>query len=94
MSAPVSDPSPDGPVTHRTDCQWEMTSPADCGWRPTHHYCPHPEHACDCDGPRRAVDDKLLAEIDRRRNDPDFMARLNRIMTEEKHILDRLAKDD
>ncbi len=37
---------------------------------------------------------RLLSEIEERRKDPEFKARLDRIMTEEKHILDRLAKDD
>ncbi len=35
-------------------------------------------------------DDELLAEIERRRNDPEFMDRLDRIITENAHILNRL----
>lgn len=42
----------------------------------------------------RPLDEDLLSEIAERRKDLEFVARLNRIMTEEKHILDRLAKDD
>ncbi len=41
-----------------------------------------------------ASDKDLFSEIEERRKDPEFKARLDRIMTEEKHILDRLAKDD
>lgn len=33
---------------------------------------------------------ELLAEIDRRRNDPEFMDRLDRIMTEHAPVLNRL----
>jgi hypothetical protein len=35
---------------HDPECQWEKTSPADCAFRETHEYCPHPEHACTCRG--------------------------------------------
>ena len=30
---------------HTTDCAWSL---ADCDYKQTHHYCPHPEHACTC----------------------------------------------
>ena len=33
---------------HRADCRWELTTPAECEYRQTHHYCPHREHACTC----------------------------------------------
>lgn len=33
---------------HVADCRWERTTPAECEYRETHHYCPHPEHACSC----------------------------------------------
>lgn len=32
---------------HTEDCAWTK---ADCEYKATHHYCPHPEHACDCKG--------------------------------------------
>jgi hypothetical protein len=35
----------DTTMTHHADCRWET---ADCSYRETHHYCPHPEHACNC----------------------------------------------
>ena len=39
----------------------------------------------------RAMDnDELLAEIERRRNDPEFIDRLERIMTEDADVLNRL----
>ena len=38
---------PDEPK-HQSDCQWEKTTAAECEYRETHHYCPHPEHACTC----------------------------------------------
>ncbi len=33
---------------HRPDCRWEQTTSDECQYRDTHHYCPHPEHACTC----------------------------------------------
>lgn len=35
-------------MKHEEDCRWEMTTLEECGYRQTHHYCPHPEHACSC----------------------------------------------
>lgn len=35
---------------HTGECRWLAS---DCDYRETHCYCPHPEHACDCDGGRR-----------------------------------------
>lgn len=35
-------------------------------------------------------DDELLAEIERRRNNPEFMDLLDRIITEHAHILNQL----
>lgn len=32
-------------MTHDKDCAWEK---ADCEYKETHEYCPHPEHACTC----------------------------------------------
>lgn len=37
---------------HTKDCRWERTISAECVYRDTHHYCPHPEHACDCRKPK------------------------------------------
>lgn len=34
--------------THQNSCRWEKTTNAECEYRDTHHYCPHPEHECDC----------------------------------------------
>jgi hypothetical protein len=35
----------DTTTTHHPDCRWER---ATCEYRETHHYCPHPEHSCNC----------------------------------------------
>lgn len=48
-SGRVPKPTPsrgDGP--HDKGCRWERTTEQECEYRATHHYCPHPEHACDC----------------------------------------------
>lgn len=39
-----------GPATasHVADCRWILTTNAECEYRATHRYCPHPEHACTC----------------------------------------------
>lgn len=34
--------------THNANCRWRRTTSAECAYRNTHHYCPHPEHACTC----------------------------------------------
>jgi Lar family restriction alleviation protein len=34
--------------THQPSCRWERTTEYECEYRATHHYCPHPEHACTC----------------------------------------------
>ena len=34
--------------THQPGCQWLATTPAECAFRATHHFCPHPEHRCTC----------------------------------------------
>lgn len=77
-------------MIHDDECAWAKTTPDECSWRTTHHYCPHPEHACTCDAARQNADDRLLAQIAGRRNDSEFMARLDRIMAEEATVLDRL----
>lgn len=45
---------------HHPGCRWERTTPAECEYRDTHHYCPHPEHACDC---AEIEADRLLGEM-------------------------------
>jgi len=37
-------------MKHQADCAWEKTTPQECQYRDVSHYCPHPEHACDCEG--------------------------------------------
>lgn len=34
---------------HKKDCRWELIKSDECSYRDTHHYCPHQEHACNCD---------------------------------------------
>ena len=34
---------------HEEDCRWNNVNPHDCQYRETHEYCPHPEHACNCE---------------------------------------------
>lgn len=47
-------------MQHTTQCKWERTTSEECEYRDTHHYCPHPEHACDCKGqPKFKVGDKV-----------------------------------
>jgi hypothetical protein len=35
-------------MEHSKDCRWQITTLEQCEYRDTHHYCPHPEHACTC----------------------------------------------
>lgn len=35
---------------HTAECRWQQSL---CEYRATHRACPHPEHACDCNGGRR-----------------------------------------
>jgi hypothetical protein len=37
-------------MIHKPTCRWILTTNVECEYRQTHHYCPHPEHACDCNG--------------------------------------------
>jgi hypothetical protein len=49
-------------MNHVPECAWERTTLADCQYRATHHYCPHPEHACTCPPrPAAADEDRLQA---------------------------------
>lgn len=47
--------------THRPDCRWERTTSANCAFRETHEYCPHPHHACTCP-PDAKLSDLQVAE--------------------------------
>jgi len=42
-------------VKHDKNCAWEK---ADCEYKSTHHYCPHPEHACTCN-PKKSLTERL-----------------------------------
>ena len=33
-------------MEHKKNCRWEQSN---CEYKETHHYCPHPQHACNCD---------------------------------------------
>jgi hypothetical protein len=55
-------------------------------------YCTRGVNTHNC--PIHRNDDDLLAAVARRRSDPAFKARLERILSEEKAILDRLAQSD
>lgn len=35
-------------MEHHKDCVWEKLTSAECEYRDTHHYCPHPKHECNC----------------------------------------------
>lgn len=43
-------------TAHLPTCRWEQTTSAECEYKATHFYCPHPEHACTC------IDAKLAEE--------------------------------
>lgn len=49
-------------MTHTTACRWILTTNAECEYRQTHHYCPHPEHACDCRKPKDAEPARVTPE--------------------------------
>lgn len=53
---------------HTLNCRWEKTQPEESWYRETHHYCPHPEHACDCNKietlKRVAIMDLIAKELD------------------------------
>ena len=34
---------------HEQDCRWNKLTSVECEFRATHYYCPHPEHACNCE---------------------------------------------
>ena len=64
---------------HARTCRWQRTTDAECEYRATHHYCPHPEHACNCNG---AEPRKLLTTRERLNQkiaaDPDLPSEVGR----------------
>lgn len=50
-------------MEHDKDCRWERTTSAQCEYRDTHHYCPHPEHACNCAAPAERVRSDMPARL-------------------------------
>lgn len=50
-------------MKHKAECRWERTTDAECVYRATHHYCPHPEHACDCAKPENATMEAMAEAI-------------------------------
>lgn len=51
----------DASSNHVAECRWQRTTEAECEYRATHNYCPHPEHACDCEAIKR---DRMFGEMD------------------------------
>ena len=55
-------------MRHSRFCRWQETKESECEYRKTHEYCPHPNHACDCQdsppAPEARVDwDKVVDGI-------------------------------
>lgn len=48
---------------HTAACRWERTTLDECEYRATHHYCPHPEHRCDCVSPAKKLD-RIVAHLE------------------------------
>lgn len=48
---------------HTDNCRWSNTNTEECEYRDTHHYCPHPEHACDCNGGKREPNGAFVEDI-------------------------------
>lgn len=73
------------PLEHDHDCRWERTTSAECVYRDTHFYCPHPEHACNCAAPNRMPTSDLVVQL---RNlvakcvVPEFQAKLAATLAE------------
>lgn len=72
-------------MEHDPDCRWERTTALECEYRGTHHYCPHPAHACNCAPPAARVSMDMPARL-RRLADvcvlPDFAAKLRELAVE------------
>lgn len=66
------------------NCTWDLT---DCEFEHD-HFAAHPGTDTRDDG------SALLAAVERRRQDPEFMARIRASIAEHKPILDRLADDE
>jgi len=55
-------------TTHTAECRWQQ---ATCAYKDTHHYCPHPEHACNCTGlPAGGEEQNDKCFVGRLTNDP------------------------
>ena len=48
------------PIEHDPDCRWTL---AECDYKATHYYCPHPEHACNCAAPDRIPTSDLVVRL-------------------------------
>lgn len=46
-------------MDHNVDCRWQRTTSAECAYRDTHNYCPHPEHACTCPPRTKSLEQHL-----------------------------------
>lgn len=38
----------EGNYRHLPECLWQQTTSAQCEYRDSFYYCPHPEHVCTC----------------------------------------------
>jgi hypothetical protein len=47
-------------MQHDPACRWER---AECEYKATHYYCPHPEHACNCQAPAERVPSDLTTRL-------------------------------
>lgn len=64
-------------MEHSKDCRWNLTTLEQCEYRDTHHYCPHPEHACTCPAlpPRIEVNADALKGVLRALAGPSHLIR-------------------
>ena len=46
---------------HTAKCRWYITPRSECAYRDTHEYCPHPDHACNCEGLHHDAQKPLVA---------------------------------
>lgn len=44
---------------HNVNCRWQRVTSAECAFRDTHNYCPHPEHACTCPPRTKSLEQHL-----------------------------------
>lgn len=47
-------------MIHNKNCAWRL---ADCKYKSTHHYCPHPEHACTCDAGVKTIGKSKMVHL-------------------------------